>query len=85
MFTADDIKARIKIQPFVPLRVLTSAGDQYDVYHPDMIMVGRRYLVVGTASEDNPTVFERTSQIALLHITALEPLPVPGQAPKNGQ
>jgi hypothetical protein len=85
MFTADDIKGRVKTQPFVPLRIITSAGDQYDVYHPDMIMIGRRSITVGTASEDNPTVYERVSQVAIMHITALEPLPIPGQAQKNGQ
>jgi hypothetical protein len=85
MFTSEDIKGRVKAQPFVPLRILTTSGDQYDVYHPDMIMVGQRFVIVGTASEANPTIFERTSQVAIWHIAALEPLPVPGPSQKNGQ
>jgi hypothetical protein len=51
-------------------------------------MVGRHYVVVGTASVDNPAVFERTSMVSVLHITALENLPMPAapQGPeKNGQ
>jgi hypothetical protein len=87
MFTAEDVKTRLKQQPFVPVRIITSGGERYDVYHPDLVMVGRRYLVVGTASEDNLTIFEKTSMVSVLHISALENLPTPAapQGPgKNG-
>ena len=85
MFTADEIQARVKQQPFVPLRIITSAGEAYDIYHPDLIMVGRRSLQVGTASSDNPSQYEQVARIALLHITALENLPVKVPPGKNGQ
>jgi hypothetical protein len=88
MFTAEHIKTRVAEKPFVPLRIITSAGEVYDIRHPDLIMVGRHYLHVGTASADNPTIFDRSSMVSVLHITALENLPVTAapQAPdKNGQ
>ena len=85
MFTAADIQKRIKEKPFVPLRIITSSGDYYDVFHPDLIMVGTRQLFIGAASEENPTVFDRYSIVAIMHITALETLPVPGHAQKNGE
>ncbi len=88
MFNANDIQARVKKRPFEPMRIITSAGEHYDVYHPDLIMVGVRNIVVGTASEKNPTIYDRSTYLSLLHITAIESLPVPAapQPPeKNGQ
>ena len=33
MFTADEIEARLRRQPFVPVRVVTSLGQNYDITH----------------------------------------------------
>jgi hypothetical protein len=84
MFTADDVQARIRSRPFVPLRVVTSSGQSYDVYHPDLIMVGRRYLIIGTASTENPTQFDTESRVALMHVTDLQNLPMPAAPGGNG-
>ena len=63
-----------------------SSGDYYDVSHPDLVLVGKRHIFVGTASEDNPTLFDRSSLLSVLHIAALEALPVESSATdKNGQ
>ena len=77
MFTADDIHARVRQTPFVPVRIVTSSGDTFDVYHPDLIMVGRRDIMVGMASMRHPRQYERVTRIAIMHVTALEDLPVP--------
>jgi hypothetical protein len=77
MFTPDDIRTRVRQQPFIPVRIVTSAGQMFDVYHPDMIMVGRRLLVVGMLSSENPEHFEKVTQLAIMHVTALENLPSP--------
>lgn len=74
MFTPEDILARMRGQPFLPLRIVTTTG-HYDVYHPDLVLVGRRYLEVGTASSDNPETFDTISRVAILHITELQDLP----------
>jgi hypothetical protein len=77
MFTPDEIQARVRERPFVPLRIMTSAGQAFDVYHPDLIMIGRRSLTIGTASAENPRQYERTTRVAVMHVTALEDLPTP--------
>jgi hypothetical protein len=46
MLTSQDIRARVRRTPFVPLRIRTSDGASYDVYHQDLIMIGRRALIV---------------------------------------
>lgn len=85
MFTHHDIRARVRRQPFTPFRIVTSAGETYDIPHPDLIMVGRRDLSVGIATADDPTTYDQVSRVAILHITALQDLPVAAPSSGNGQ
>ena len=84
MFTSDEILRRVQQRPFIPMRIITSAGDRYDVKHPDMIMVGRRLVVVGTASEKNPSQFDTVTQLSILHLAAIENLPAESPTGLNG-
>ncbi len=77
MFTANDLHARIHQQPFTPLRIFTSSGQNYDITHPDLVLVGRRELTIGTASNSNPKYYETVSRISILHITDIQDLPIP--------
>jgi hypothetical protein len=86
MISSNDIQSKLQERPFVPFRVIMSSGQSYDINHPELVLVGKRHLFVGTASEDNPTVFDRSSLLPLLHVTALEALPAaPAPPGKNGQ
>lgn len=85
MLTADDIRDRVRVRPFQPLRIVTSSGESYDVYHPDLILVGRREITVGIPSDEAPTYYDHQARIAIRHITALHDLPSPPQPPSNGQ
>jgi hypothetical protein len=76
MFTSADIKERISKTPFVPIRIITSAGDRYEVSHPDLIMVGRRDITVGTSSKKDPAIYEQVSRISILHVASIEDMPV---------
>lgn len=72
MFTSNDVRARMRKQPFVPVRIVTSSGESYEVHHPDLVWVGQRDIHVGTASKGDPSVYEQSSRVSLLHITAME-------------
>jgi hypothetical protein len=85
MFTPEEIQARIRQQPFVPVRIVTSAGQTFDVRHPDLIMIGRRSLMIGTASPQNPSVYDQVTRVAILHVTTLEDLPTPSSPAGDGQ
>ncbi len=85
MFSPDDVLARLRGRPFVPLRIVTGAGQMFDVFHPDLVLVGRREVVAGRASTENPAHFDQLTRIALWHITALEDLPSPTPLGGNGQ
>jgi hypothetical protein len=84
MFSSNDIQARIQERPFRPLRVVTSSGQSYDVRHPELVIVGRRDMIIGTGSNDNPTVYEVANRVAIMHVTDLQDLPEPSTPGKNG-
>ena len=85
MITSADIHAKLKERPFVPFRVILSSGAAYDIKHPDLAVVGKRHLFVGTASEDNPTLFDKSSLLSILHVAAIEALPIETATMQNGQ
>ncbi len=85
MFTPEEIQARIRVQPFVPIRFVTSAGQMFEVYHPDLVLVGRRDVAIGHSSTENPAHYDQLSRLAIMHITAIEDLPVAKSPTGNGQ
>jgi len=85
MYTPNQIKERLRQQPFVPLRFVASSGDKYEVRHPDMVWVGVNEIHVGNPSSKDPTLYSGVSRLALMHITGMEDLPVPVSSSGNGQ
>ena len=85
MFTADDIYQRLKQRPFTPLRLRASDGESYNVLHPELVLVSRRFLEVGTAAADDPRYFDQIARVSIMHITAVEDLPVQRSVSGNGE
>ncbi len=81
MFNSADILARLRQSPFVPVRIIISSGQTFDVYHPDLVLVGRRDMIIGMASAENPAQYEQTTRVPIMHVTALEDLPSPTPTP----
>lgn len=87
MFTAEDIRARIRRRPFIPMRITMSSGEVYEVTHPELIFVGRRWIAVGTPSRTDPTLPETLYQLPILHIAGMDNLPMDalaGESPEPG-
>jgi hypothetical protein len=84
MFTAEDIQARLRERPFIPVRLVTSSGQSYDITHPDLVLVGRRFLIIGTASNENPAQIEAASRVAVLHVSDLQDIPHAAASDSNG-
>ncbi len=84
MYTAEEIQARLREKPFRPLRIIASEGLKYDIRHPDLVFVGRTDIMVGFAKPESPTIYDRVTRVAMIHIVALEDLPVVS-TPSNGQ
>lgn len=75
MFSAEDIQKRLTEQPFRPVRIVASEGLHYDVYHPDLVLVGRRDLTIGYPGADNPKIYDQVVRVALVHVVAMEDIP----------
>lgn len=60
-------------QPFAPFRLVMSSGERYDVRHPEMAMLTRTSILIGTDIADDgvPAEFKICS---LLHVATIEPL-----------
>ena len=84
MFATPDIQSRLRVRPFVPVRVVTSSGQSYDITHPDLVLIGVTSLIIGKASNQNPTVFETASRVATFHITDLQDIPHAAPSGGNG-
>lgn len=83
MFRPDDILTRLRERPFRPLRIVASEGQRFDIHHPDLVLVGDRDLMIGFPGPENPSVYNRITRVALIHVVALEDLPTP-PASSNG-
>ena len=84
MFNAETIRARLREQPFRPLRIIASEGLRYDILHPDLVLVGHRDLMIGFPGPKHPTIYDRVVRLALVHIVAIEELPAPTPPAVNG-
>jgi len=80
--TEEELRAAARHQPFEPFRLTISTGATYDIRHPDLIMVGRRSVTVGITNEPGGIAYDRTVKVDLLHVVAIEELPV--SPPSNG-
>jgi len=62
-------------RPFRPFRLVMSGGQTHEVRHPEMALLTRSDLLVGTDVADDgvPAEFKICS---LLHVTTIEPLSV---------
>ena len=80
MFSPDDIQSRLRQSPFVPVRIIISSGQTFEVYHPDLVLLGRREIMIGMASRASPTQYEQVTRVPIMHVTALEDLPASSAA-----
>ncbi len=84
MFRPDDITSKLREQPFRPFRIIASEGQRFEIRHPDLVFVGSRDIMIGFPSSHNPRIYDGVTRVALVHIVAMEDLPVPATAP-DGQ
>ena len=81
MFTSADMRGLIQTRPFVAFRLWLSDGGFVDVRSPEVVMVGKRFALVGLLdSEAADTAFDRYATVWYLHVTRHEMLR-PGAPP----
>ncbi len=72
-----DFLAKIQQRPFVPFRLVTPDGTGYEIRHPEMLMPGRRDVLIGLPDDPGYPSADLTVTIPLLSIEWLEPLLTP--------
>jgi hypothetical protein len=77
MVTPPQILAYIKAQPFRPFRVHMASGKTYDVRHPEMLKVGKSFLLVFRFDIGEPDVVEHWETLSLLLIESISHLDLP--------
>jgi hypothetical protein len=70
----DEIKNMLSRRPFVPFRVHVAEITHYDIFQPEMVMIGRTCLIIGLKRQIENDYFDEPVIVALRHITRLEPL-----------
>ena len=78
--TVQTFRELLNQRPFRPFWLVMSSGQTYEVRHPEIAMLTRTDILVGTdiAEDGVPAEFRICS---LLHVTAIEPLN--GSSPKK--
>ena len=77
MFNHEDILTRLRLNPFLPFRIVTAEGAHYDIYQPKLVMPGRHDVLIGFSGPDYPTIYHRIDRVALDHIVDVEPISSP--------
>lgn len=74
--TIQTFKEMLARRPFQPVRITVSSGQQFDIRHPEMAMLTRTDLLIGTdlRHEDGVDVPAHFKIVSLLHVTAIEPI-----------
>jgi hypothetical protein len=76
MMTPESLRAELRRQPFVPLRLYLTDGKTYDLRHPEMAMITSREIYVGR-EETSPGsgVAKECDLVSLLHVVQVEQIP----------
>jgi hypothetical protein len=79
--TVQTFRELLAQRPFRPFRLVMSSGQTHDVRHPEMALLTRTDLLVGTDIEEDgvPAQFKICS---LLHVTTVEPLSPSATGPR---
>ena len=72
--TTESFRTLLKQQPFRPFRLVMSSGESYEVRHPEMALLLKNDILVGTdvADDGMPAEFRICP---LFHVATVEPMP----------
>jgi hypothetical protein len=68
----EDLERKLRSRPFTPFRMFLSDGAMCEVNHPELVLLGRRSLVLGVAADPQATLYDRAIDIDLLHVVRME-------------
>jgi hypothetical protein len=70
-----DVIAALRKRPFEPFRIVVTEGTNYEIRHPELVMVGLGSIAIGVpAAGQTQPVYERLETVSLGHVVKLLPL-----------
>lgn len=74
MLTPPQILSYVKAQPFRPFRLRMASGRSFDIRHPEMVKVGKSFLLVFSFASGEPDVVEQWETVSLMLIESISHL-----------
>jgi hypothetical protein len=78
--TPNELSAVLRARPFRPFRIVCLDGVNYEVRHPDMVLVGTGAAHLGYPDPDDPRVAIRVDIVGIRIIARIEFLEQPAAA-----
>ena len=72
---AEDLMAMLRERPFIPFRIHMTDGRTFDIVHPEAVFVLRSRAIIGLRPDPETNIFDRSEQIALLHVVRTSEIP----------
>ena len=70
----EQIQRLLDRRPFIPLRVLTSSGDAFEIRHPETAFVTRNSLHLALYGKSRRGVANDAAILSVLHVVGIEDL-----------
>jgi hypothetical protein len=70
--SADELLEHVRRRPFVPFVVVTTDGTRYEIRHPELLMPGRRHVIIGIPRRAEEPIMDRSVYLSLLHLQRIE-------------
>jgi hypothetical protein len=80
MLTSSQVLLYVKAQPFRPFRLHMVSGKSFDIRHPEMVKVGKTFLLVFSFATGEPEVVEQWETVSLMLIESFSHLDQPVDA-----
>jgi hypothetical protein len=77
MLTPLQVLSYVKAQPFRPFRLHMASGESFDIRHPEMVKVGKNFLLVFSFATGEPDVVEQWETVSLMLIESISHLDLP--------
>lgn len=64
----------VRAQPFRPFRILMTSGRTHEIRHPEMVRVGRDFVIIFTFVSDSPDLVDHWETVSLLLVESISHL-----------
>ena len=72
--TQEELQKAARRHPFEPFRIILTTGATYDIFSPELIMIGQRSAMIGLSNDPNSTAYDHSIKVDLLDIAEIKEL-----------